>query len=165
MPRKCSICTHPKREEIETDILNNVPYRAIATKYSVNRESVRRHTENGHIQEKLIKASEAKEIAQAGKIAEVLGEVLQDLRRIGESAKEKGDDNTEMRVGDRKMKWAEVMGRITGLLKDMEVNVGVQVNIDYNNEAGKVIDFIKKHRLYQKFVKYMQGEYDAERAG
>ena len=43
MPRKCTICAHPKREEIDQLIVEGVPYRAIACRYGVGREAVRRH--------------------------------------------------------------------------------------------------------------------------
>ena len=53
MPRKCSICTHPKREEIEKAILRGDSFRRISTDFDVSEEAVRRHKNNDHVSRKI----------------------------------------------------------------------------------------------------------------
>jgi len=158
MPRKCSICTHKKRDAIEKDILNNVSYRDIGTAYNVNYESVRRHHKNGHIAQELVKSSQAKDISDSD---ELMGDLLEWKKIIDESVEElKGP--SRLQAVDRGMKWTELKAKIKKIISDSpQVNVGVQVNI--GDLSGQTINFIKKHRLYRKFVEYMQGVYDAER--
>jgi len=63
MPRRCTICAHPKREEIEQEILNGVPYSAIARRFNVGRDSVRRHAKS-HLPKRLAAAHKAEEAAR-----------------------------------------------------------------------------------------------------
>lgn len=43
MPRACSVCTHPKRGEIDGALTRGVPYRGVASQYGAGRSSVERH--------------------------------------------------------------------------------------------------------------------------
>lgn len=53
MPRQCSICSHPQREEIDRAILKGESYRHIASQYDVNYRALQRHKQNGHIGRKI----------------------------------------------------------------------------------------------------------------
>jgi hypothetical protein len=46
MPRKCSICRHPQRHEIEADLQVGLSYRDIARRYSIPKDAVFRHGAN-----------------------------------------------------------------------------------------------------------------------
>ena len=43
MITQCTICRHPKREEIEDALVRRVPMRRIARRYSVSKSAVGRH--------------------------------------------------------------------------------------------------------------------------
>jgi hypothetical protein len=43
MPRTCSICRHPQRQEIEADLQAGLPYRDVARRYSISKDAVSRH--------------------------------------------------------------------------------------------------------------------------
>jgi hypothetical protein len=43
MPRKCSICRHPKRHQIEADLQAGSPYRDVARQYGLSKDAVSRH--------------------------------------------------------------------------------------------------------------------------
>lgn len=60
MPQKCTICTHPRRGEIDRDLLQageSAP--VVAERYALGRESVRRHR-NNHLQVSTGAVNEAK---------------------------------------------------------------------------------------------------------
>jgi len=46
MPRKCSICRHPERPDIEADLRAGVPYRDIARCHDVSHHALWRHWTN-----------------------------------------------------------------------------------------------------------------------
>jgi hypothetical protein len=46
MPRKCSICKHARRHEIEADLQAGSPYRAISRRHSISRHALWRHWAN-----------------------------------------------------------------------------------------------------------------------
>lgn len=77
MPRACTICCHPEREDIEAAIVAGTSYRRIASQFSTSDASIRRHIE--HISETIEQAQEAKEEARG---IDVAGQ----LKRINEVA-------------------------------------------------------------------------------
>lgn len=62
MVRTCTICSHPKRDEIEKAIAAGESYRSISHKYDVSYDAIKRHVKSGHIAKKIQKAKEAKDI-------------------------------------------------------------------------------------------------------
>jgi hypothetical protein len=43
MPRNCTVCRHPQRQEIEADLQAGLPYRDVARRYSISKDAVSRH--------------------------------------------------------------------------------------------------------------------------
>ena len=163
MPRQCSICVHEKRDEIERAILEGESLRQVSTDNDVSKEALRRHKNNGHIEEKLVKASEAKEITGADNSIMRIMKWLDEIEIIFHEAKAVGQPGLALSASDKGLRGEELLAKVKKLINESpQINVGVQVNVA--DMSGKTIEFIKKHKLYQKFVKYMQGEYDAERS-
>jgi hypothetical protein len=62
MPRRCSVCTHPDRENIDEALVGAT---AISAKYrDISEDALGRHKAN-HLPSKLVMAEKAKEVAQA----------------------------------------------------------------------------------------------------
>jgi hypothetical protein len=80
MPKKCSICVHQKRKEIESAILEGKPLRLVASRFSVSEDALSRHKLK-HIIAALAKAQEIREVAMAGTL-------LEQLRSLQEKALE-----------------------------------------------------------------------------
>jgi hypothetical protein len=57
MSRTCTICAHPDRELIDSEVVSNETYRAVAAKYGVNKSAVQRHAES-HLPEALTQAAD-----------------------------------------------------------------------------------------------------------
>ncbi len=53
MNTQCTICRHPKREEIEDELVRRVPMRRIASRYGVSKSAVGRHIRS-HVAEDLL---------------------------------------------------------------------------------------------------------------
>ena len=43
MPRNCTVCLHPQRQEIEADLQAGLSYRDVARRYSISKDAVSRH--------------------------------------------------------------------------------------------------------------------------
>ena len=43
MPRNCTVCLHPQRQEIEADLRAGLSCRAIAQKYAISKDAASRH--------------------------------------------------------------------------------------------------------------------------
>lgn len=70
MGRPCTVCTHPARQEIDKLLLSGTPYREIVGQFGISKSALGRHKTEGHIIHSLIKAKEAKEIADADALLE-----------------------------------------------------------------------------------------------
>ncbi len=64
MPRRCTICTHDKRDDIDQALVARQPVRAIARQYGVSKDALLRHHDD-HLPAALVRAQEATEAAQA----------------------------------------------------------------------------------------------------
>jgi hypothetical protein len=43
MPRNCTVCLHPQRQEIEAELHARLPYRDIARRHNISKDVVSRH--------------------------------------------------------------------------------------------------------------------------
>ena len=73
MPRTCTICTHPEREDINRALVANEPLRDIAGRFGTSKSSLERHKDE-HLPALMVKLQEAKEMALAD---DLLGQVKQ----------------------------------------------------------------------------------------
>ncbi len=74
MPRICTVCASPNREEIDTALIAGEPVRSVASRYvTIGRMAVQRHKDD-HLPATLAKAHEAGKVAHAD---DLLGQVRQ----------------------------------------------------------------------------------------
>jgi len=127
MPRKCSICTHKKRNEIERDILDSVPFRHIASQFGVSYRAVQRHKQNGHIEESLLKAHGIRQIVHG---EDLLGKILhlqEETLTVLEEAKESRNHKTVLDAVGKASGLIALQANLAGQLKEKQ-----QVNIFVN---------------------------------
>jgi hypothetical protein len=46
MNNRCTVCRHPSLPEIDRDLIQGVPYRALGEKYGLSSSALRRHTKH-----------------------------------------------------------------------------------------------------------------------
>ncbi len=129
MGRRCKTCDHTKRAEIEEDLLNNVTYRNIGTKYGISHVSIRRHFEHSHIAKDLVRATEVKKIAYSENLLDKLLYLQHEALKILDEAKnpEEGNPllNTALNAIGKAAGMLETQAKLAGQLKELEVNIAV----------------------------------------
>src|SRR5215213_253342 len=66
MPRNCTVCTHDKRAEIDSKLVDRAAsYRDIASQFGLNYGAIGRHVSSGHISELIAMAADAERAAHA----------------------------------------------------------------------------------------------------
>ena len=128
MGRRCKTCDHPKRAEIEEDLLNNVTYRNIGTKYGFSHVSIRRHFEHGHIAKDLVRATEVKKIAYSENLLDKLLYLQHEALKILDEAKnpEEGKPpllNTALSAIGKAAGMLETQAKLAGQIKEQEINI------------------------------------------
>ncbi len=121
MARKCSICTHKQRIAIEADILDNVPYRDIATRYNVGRMPVQRHKQNGHIEDSLIKAHGIRKIVNADDLLVKILYLQEETLMVLSEAKDDKNQNTVLSAIGKAGQLIELQARLAGQLQEKQV--------------------------------------------
>jgi hypothetical protein len=64
MPRRCTVCDHPKKHSIDEALVSGTPYRSVAKRFGLSESAVYRHKIE-HLPAHLLKAKEVEEVAQA----------------------------------------------------------------------------------------------------
>ena len=96
MPR-CSICSHDRRTEIETLLLENESLRDVAGRFSVSKSALARHKE-AHISARLAQAKVTQEATAAGTLMDRLRALNAEVRTLLTQAKEARDLELTLRV-------------------------------------------------------------------
>lgn len=88
MPRRCTICTHPRREEIDRALVEGEAFRNIAQHFGVSPYSLHRH--RTHIQDAIQQASAARAVEVGVSVLDRIRELNREARSLLEEARSKG---------------------------------------------------------------------------
>jgi|GEM_PF-1991020 len=140
MPRKCSICSHPKQDEIDEALaLRRESFRDIAGRFSVNRTSLHRHFCE-HLPTRIVLAQEASERIHAGNLLDKVLEGEADTNEIREACKEalrgngerikiteenRADAGLLLRALAQRDRTLELYARIIGKIRDMDITFSI----------------------------------------
>jgi hypothetical protein len=134
MARQCTVCQHPKSEEISAALVRGVSSYELAASYGeLSNAAIERHRRNGHIQWSLLKAQDAAEIGSADAVSAELKRVYADVQRLKGKAEEQGDLRTALMGVDKALKALELQGKLAQL-----INAGTTVNIIQQPEFVQV---------------------------
>lgn len=89
MARSCTVCTHPKRVEIDEALANGAAYRVVASQHGLGRSAVDRH--RAHIGAALVEAAARQDAADDALADDLLAQARKlnrDPRRALDEAKE-----------------------------------------------------------------------------
>lgn len=132
MPRRCTICTHPQRREIELAVAAKRPFRDIASRYGITKTSLARHVSAGHVTAAVLQRSRERE----QRLAEDVLDQLQALRDRALAMLDQVEDRGDARS------WAAVAREVRGclelqaeLLGQLRRGVGVQVGVVFGSPA------------------------------
>jgi len=131
--RKCTICDHPKRKDIDKlCVADGAVFRSIAKQFSLSNPALLRHINGGHIALKVSKAVKAHDIVEADNLLNEITEVEKITKQIIDSAlsqkttieTEKGkktidtpDHKTALKAIDTRGKQIELKGKILGAFR------------------------------------------------
>ena len=118
MARRCKICMHSEREQIEREILaNGASNRQIGARYGMAESSVRRHKAE-HMGED-IRAFELVRVEVDGDLAEEIRAIKQETAQIKAEAMKVRDHRTALLAIDRQQRLIETLGNL--LLRQREL--------------------------------------------
>lgn len=125
MPPLCTICTHPKRKEVEKAIVAGESSRSIAKRFGSSSAAVLRH-KNNHIAEHLEKAQEVKEVAQADSLLEEISNLRSRVVTVLDETERVRDWQTFLKAHKELRSYLELFAKLEGRLQSNQVNILVQ---------------------------------------
>src|SRR5215211_6985227 len=151
MPRRCTVCAHPKVEAIDMALVAGEPYRSVANRYeSLSQAAVQRHEEN-HLPATLSKAKEAQDTSRADDLLAS----LRGLQRRALSILGKAEEAGELRTAPSAIREArgnlELLAKLSGELQQegtvnlhlspeyLEVRTAILVAVEPYPEAAQAI--------------------------
>lgn len=125
MPRKCTICEHPKVEEINKALLETQNIAKVAKQYGVNYHALYRHKD--HIPAILTQAQEAQEVAKADSLLAQVTELRDKALSILDTAEQAGDLRTALQGIKEARGCLELLARLQGELQE-QTTVNILIN-------------------------------------
>lgn len=122
MARKCLVCGHPERVEIDRSMVEGLPYREIERRFRVDKSSLSRHLKH-HLAEALQTARKAEDALKGESLWEQIEWLKAEALRISVKAEQAEDYRTAL-AGIREMtRIVELMAKLRGDLSDQQVNI------------------------------------------
>lgn len=145
MPRKCSICAHKNRSEIERSLVSGASYRVVAQRFSVSRDAVVRHRR--HIAPASPSALQPHHIFGSGTLIEELRSLTVEAQRLKEKAETAGDFRTALAAVRELCRIVELVAKLRGEIDGRaEINVmNLQIDADTARRIGET--FLARHQL------------------
>lgn len=116
MSRRCTICGHPQRAEIDgAGVAGTETIRDIAGQYRIGKSALARHF-GSHVSAKLAKAAEAAEVASADSLLAQAQRLLADAQAIQAEAMGAFDHRTALQAVREQARLLDLLGRLLGEL-------------------------------------------------
>jgi hypothetical protein len=142
--RKCSICNHDRRQEIEHALLRGESHRVVAQQFTVSRGAVARHLK--HVSTALTRARKLKEIGAGKSIFLQLRELNLQVEQLKARADRTGDHRAALAALREKTHLVELEARLSGELNEKpEVKV-VNLNLDTETARRLTETFLARHK-------------------
>jgi transposase-like protein len=120
MPRRCTVCDHPKRHSIDEALVSSAPYRSVAKRFGLSESAVYRH-KTEHLPAHLLKATEVEEAAQADDLLDQVRDLQAHALDILERAEKAGDLRTALAAISQARGNLELLGKLAGELDERPV--------------------------------------------
>jgi transposase-like protein len=138
MPRRCTVCDHPERHNIDEVLVTGAPYRSVAKRFGLSESAVYRHKVE-HLPAHLLKAKEAEEVAKADDLLEQVRYLQAHALDILERAENAGDLRTALATISQARGNLELLGKLAGELTDSP-NVNITVSAEWTKIRATIIE-------------------------
>jgi hypothetical protein len=144
MSRKCSICTHDRRQEIEHAPLRGESHSVIAQQFTVPRGAVGRHLK--HVSTALTQARKLREVEDGKSILIQLRELNLQAEQLKARADRAGDYRTALAALREKTRLVELEARLTGELNEKPETKIVNLSLDAQTARRLTETFLARHK-------------------
>ena len=133
MPRTCTICSHPKRTQIDTALLRNDSLRNVVAQYAVSMGAVARHR-NSHLAASIALAREASETEHGKSLLEQARRLCGRAYGILGRAEAAGQLDTALKAIREVRGIMELLGKLDGQIEERSAGVS-RIEVVYVDKA------------------------------
>jgi transcriptional regulator of acetoin/glycerol metabolism len=160
VPRVCTICKHPKRDEIDKALISGESLRGIARRFKVDDSSLDRH-KSDHLAQRLLKAEEVKEKLSAKALLEQLESLhARTLTTLDKAERGKDKANTLKAIHQAREN-LKLMAQIVGELP-VEGTINVHLSAQWLELRATIITALLPHPEARHAVLKALGESSAK---
>src|ERR671913_749223 len=164
MPRRCTVCDHPQRHDIDEALVTGAPYRSVARRFELSESSVYRH-KTEHLPAHLLKAREVEEVAQAEDLLEQLRHLQTHALDILERAEKAGDLRTALAAISQARGNLELLGKLAGELDERPV-VNLNVSSEWIELRAVIVGALEPHpAAHTAVLRALEGVNDSNAGG
>jgi hypothetical protein len=143
MPRRCSICIHGNRPEIERSVLAGDSYRTVAQRFRVSRDAVVRHRK--HLIVAVAKPFGSEQITQSESLLSQLGELRSEAQRLKQKAERAGDYRAALAAVRELCRIVELVAKLCGQMDPRTETRILNVNLDSETVSRIRQTFLARH--------------------
>jgi len=145
MPRACKCCAHPRRAELDRELIaNHGSYRDIAQRFAVSSDSVFRH-QRDHLPRLLVQAAGAMEVAQADDLLAQLKQLNAKARELAAKAESAGDYRTGLLAIRELARLLELAAKLTGQLDERAQHNELHVHLPADRALAVAKAYVERH--------------------
>ena len=143
MPRRCSICIHERRPEIERSVLAGDSYRTVAQRFRVSRDAVVRHRK--HLTVAVAKPLGSEQITQSESLLAQLEELKNEAQRLKQKAERAGDYRAALAAVRELCRIVELVAKLCGQMDTRSETRILNVNLDPETVNRITQTFLARH--------------------
>jgi hypothetical protein len=143
MPRSCTLCEHPRREEMDKALVKDSSNLSISSLFGVSESAVRRHKAN-HLPAKLVMAQAAEEVARADDLLSQVKNLQDRALAILDAAEEAGELRTALGAIREARGNLELLAKLLGELDERPV-VNLNVSPQWLELRAVIIGALEPH--------------------
>jgi hypothetical protein len=143
MPRRCSVCTHPRRPEIDHAIVSGNSYRTVAQQFTISRDAVVRHRR--HFSVALVKPLSSEQMSPSEALLGQLEELKSEAQRLKQKAEQEGDYRTALAAVRELCRIVELVAKLCGQIDSRTETKILNVNFDPETVNRITKTFLARH--------------------
>jgi hypothetical protein len=143
MPRSCTLCEHPEKDDIDRTLVGSASNRSVASLYDVSEAAVRRHKAN-HLPAKLVMAVKAAEVVEADNLLHQVGDLQRRALAILDKAEEAGELRTALSAIREARGNLELLAKLLGELDERPM-VNLNISPEWLELRAVIVGALEPH--------------------
>lgn len=132
LPKSCTICDDPRRDEFDRRARIESNIEKIAKEFSLSYSAFYRHIKANHHIREVTAIPTTSELATSEDILREITEHHREAMRLKSQAEDNGDIKTALLGLDKALKCLELVAKIQGQIQEQNINI-IQQNVLINN--------------------------------